>query len=59
HKLRGAAACCQAKKIQAYAGELEDSLLGNTLDETRLAQLKTVLLQAIEDTIKERNCQPH
>lgn len=59
HKLRGAAACCQAKHIQTYAGELEDSLLGNTIDETHLAQLKKVLLQAIENTIKERNCQPH
>jgi len=59
HKLRGAAACCQAKQIQTYAGQLEDSLLGNTMDETHLAQLKKILLQAIENTIKERNCQPH
>jgi CheY-like chemotaxis protein len=59
HKLRGAAACCQAKHIQTYAGALEDSLLGSAIDETHLAQLKSVLLQAIKDTIKERNCQPH
>jgi CheY-like chemotaxis protein len=59
HKLRGAAACCQAKHIQTHAGALEDSLLGNTIDETHLAELKSVLLQAIKDTIKERNCQPH
>ncbi len=57
HKLRGAAACCQAKQIQTYAGQLEDSLLTSPIDEGRIAPLKHILLKAIEHTLKERECQ--
>lgn len=56
HKLRGAAACCQAKSLQAHAGQLEDYLLTEPTDDTHIALLTRLLTDTIDQTIAERNC---
>ncbi|MDY0147258.1 response regulator [Halothiobacillus sp.] len=56
HKLRGAAACCQAKSLQTHAGILEDLLLSDPADHERIALLTKILINAIDETITERGC---
>jgi CheY-like chemotaxis protein len=56
HKLRGAAACCQAKALQTHAGILEDHLRSDPSDDEHIALLTRILINAIDDTIKERGC---
>lgn len=56
HKLRGAAACCQAKSLQTHAGILEDHLLSDPSDEERIALLTKILINVIDETITERGC---
>jgi CheY-like chemotaxis protein len=56
HKLRGAAACCQAKSLQTHAGILEDHLLSDPSDAERIALLTKLLIDAIDATIFERSC---
>lgn len=56
HKLRGAAACCQAKSLQTHAGILEDHLLSDPSDYERIALLTKILIDAIDETITERGC---
>jgi CheY-like chemotaxis protein len=56
HKLRGAAACCQAKSLQTHAGILEDHLLRDPSDAERIALLTKLLIDAIDATIVERSC---
>ncbi|WP_298220855.1 response regulator [Halothiobacillus sp.] len=56
HKLRGAAACCQAKSLQTHAGILEDHLLSDPANNERIALLTKILINAIDETITERGC---
>ena len=56
HKLRGAAACCQAKSLQTHAGLLEDHLLSDPSDYEHIALLTKILINAIDETITERGC---
>lgn len=56
HKLRGAAACCQAKQLQTHAGRLEDSIVAS-VGWSRVEQLKLNLVAVIDQTIDERHCQ--
>ncbi|WP_197490434.1 response regulator [Halothiobacillus diazotrophicus] len=56
HKLRGAAACCQAKQLQTHAGRLEDSIVA-AAGWSQVEQLKRNLVAVIDQTIDERHCQ--
>lgn len=56
HKLRGAAACCQAKHLQTHAGRLEDSIVA-AASWLQVEQLKQNLVTVIDQTIYERHCQ--
>lgn len=56
HKLRGAAACCQAKKLQAHAGILEDHLRTEPSDYGRTETLARILINTIDETFSERGC---
>ncbi len=56
HKLRGAAACCQARQLQTLAGQLEDLLSGGLIDPAAVTSLQTQLVTAIDQTLKERHC---
>lgn len=56
HKLRGAAACCQAKHLQTHAGRLEDSIVA-AASWLQVEQLKQNLVTVIDQTIDERHCQ--
>lgn len=56
HKLRGAAACCQAKQLQTHAGLLEDSIVA-AMDWPKVIQIKQKLIAVIDQTIDERHCQ--
>ncbi|WP_407275219.1 response regulator [Halothiobacillus sp. DCM-1] len=56
HKLRGAAACCQARQLQTLAGQLEDQLGSSTFDPVYVSQLQTQLVHTIDQTLRERHC---
>lgn len=56
HKLRGAAACCQAKQLQNHAGQLEDQLLSDPTNKHEIDSLTQALIQVIEKTIREKGC---
>lgn len=56
HKLRGAAACCQAKGLQTHAGMLEDHLISDPSNYEHIALLTQMLINTIDETISERGC---
>lgn len=59
HKLRGAAACCQARLLQTLAGQLEDQLSNGLIDDDSVQNLQSQLVSAIDQTLKERHCMAH
>lgn len=56
HKLRGAAACCQARQLQSLAGQLEDQLSLSTIDFVSVTRLQAQLVNSIDQTLKDRHC---
>lgn len=59
HKLRGAAACCQARQLQALAGQLEDQLSSGLINLPAVSLLQSQLVNAIDQTLQERHCLTH
>lgn len=58
HKLRGAAACCQAHKLQECAAQLEDGIHAN-FEWPRIESMLQQVIQCIDETIAEHQCQVH
>jgi len=56
HKLRGAAACCQARALQEGAAQLEDGIHAN-LDWPRLEPRLKRVFECIDETISDHHCQ--